>query len=142
MVDLSNACQIYDYQHVSTCNNDRHHFTIDRFPGRPEFSLWEFNNMTAYALVGEYNFRQGTRINPFVGLAAGLGKKKYIGLEDMYSESFELNEGSACFISLRAGIEVFYHVRVNLQLNLTEKAYNTSAMTVALVLGGRPKKTK
>lgn len=142
MVDLSNACRIYDYQHVLTCPDNRHHSTIERFPGRPGFSLWEFNNTTAFAIVGEYNFRQGTKINPFAGMAAGLGRKKYIGAEDISDDRFEKSEGSAFYMSLRAGVEVFYHFRVNVQLNFTQKGYNTSAMTVALVIGGRPKKLK
>ena len=43
------------------------------------YDRWQSNRTLALAITGEYNFRQGTKINPFAGAAMGVAFNDVVG---------------------------------------------------------------
>lgn len=88
----------------------------------------------ALALTGDYNFRQGTKINPFVGAAWG------VAFNDVVGDKYFPSEGTSMLFAPRVGVELLYHIRLMAQFNISRKGYNNFSLTIGFVLGGRPKK--
>lgn len=116
MLDLSTARR--GYEHLYNDGYDR----------------WQSNRTLSFALTGDYNFRQGTKINPFVGTAVGVAYNDVVG--DKYFPS----NGISMVFSPRIGVEFFYHLRISAQLNLCRKGYNNLSVNLGLTFGGCPKK--
>ncbi len=81
------------------------------------------NHFLAFAGCGDYNMRQGKRVNPFVGAALGV-----------------VTTGTSMLFAPRIGVEFFRHLRLMAQFNVCGKAHNNLGITIGLVVGGRPKK--
>lgn len=95
----------------------------------------EQNNRTlAWAIVGDYNLRQGIKVNPFAGLGIGAGFNDVVGVA-AYPTS-----GVAPVFIPRIGIELIRHIRVTVSANITRRGYNNLSITIGGVIGGRPKK--
>ena len=116
MLDLSTARR--DYEHLFNDGGDR----------------WQSNRTLALALTGDYNFRQGTKINPFVGAAWG------VAFNDVVGDKYFPSEGTSMLFAPRVGVELLYHIRLMAQFNISRKGYNNFSLTIGFVLGGRPKK--
>ena len=116
MLELSTARRGYDHLY-----NDGH----DR---------WQNNRTLAIALTGDYNFRQGKKINPFIGTALG------VGFNDVVGDKYFPTNGTSMFFAPRVGVEFLYHFRIATQCNLCRKGYNNLSLTLGLAVGGRPKK--
>ncbi len=96
---------------------------------------WLQNNRTlAFALVSDYNFRQGYKVNPYVGIAAG------VGINDHVYSTYVPSGGWSLICAPRVGVELLYHIRLATQLNFSRKGHHNAALTLGFVLGGRPKK--
>lgn len=80
-----------------------------------------------YGLTGEYNFRRGRDVNPFVGLGAGVDN---------------LTDDSKCYAFARPkiGVELFHHIRINASVTITERHATGWTLSVGFVFGGRPRK--
>ena len=115
MLDLSTACR--SYSHLFDSGSD----------------MWQTNRTLALAATGDYNMRQGTKINPFVGIALGIGMNDVVG-DNLFSESYT----SFIFVP-RIGVEFLSHIRLMAQLNISRMGYNNLSITLGLVLGGRLK---
>lgn len=96
--------------------------------------LNQTNRSLALAFVGNYNLRQGTKVNPFAGLALGLC------FHDVVGEDFYPHRGNSIFVAPRIGIEFLYHFRLMTQMNISRVGFNNAALTLAISFGGRPKK--
>ncbi len=96
--------------------------------------LWQSNRTLGLAFTGDYNFRQGTKINPFVGTALGVAFNDAVG--DKY---FPL-DGTAMLFAPRVGVEFLHHIRLTAQFNISRKGCNNFNLSIGFVLGGRPKK--
>ena len=116
MLDLSTARR--GYKHLYNDGYDR----------------WQSNRTLALAAAGEYNLRQGTKINPFVGTALG------VAFNDVVGDKYFPSKGSSMLFAPRIGIEFLYHIRLMAQFNICRKGYNNFSLTVGFVLGGKPKK--
>ncbi|MDE7179573.1 MAG: hypothetical protein K2N88_00015 [Muribaculaceae bacterium] len=93
------------------------------------------NRIIALAAVGDYNFIQGKKINPFVGVELGVAHN------DVQSDSFPTWGGSTSMLfAPRAGVEFVHHIRLMAKFNICRKGYNTFALSIGFVVGGRPKK--
>ena len=95
----------------------------------------EQNNRTwIMAATGDYNFRQGNRISPYIGCGLGYG----------YNQTTNAwiypSEGSSLVFMPRGGVEIAGFLRLMAEFNVCRKGYNNFALTVGFVLGGRPKK--
>lgn len=104
--------------------HDGHSFTADN------------NNRATYFLVtADYNFFQGKKVNPYVGVGMGFSVNDPL---DCYYDS----HGSTDFcFSPRVGVELLYHIRVAAGMIFTRKPYSGFFATVGFVIGGRPSKT-
>jgi opacity protein-like surface antigen len=87
------------------------------------------NTIGAYS---HYNFRQGQKVNPFVGLG--------IGYSDCDFES--KSRGSHASIMPGVGIELRSRWRLCADFEIVRRGFNNFAFTVGYVFGGRPKKAK
>lgn len=118
MLDLSTARR--GYEHLFNDGYDR----------------WQSNRTLAIAAVGDYNFKQGTKINPFVGTAIG------VAFNDVVGDEYFPSKGTSMLFAPRIGVELLYHFRISAQFNICRKGYNNVSVNIGFVLGGRPKKTK
>ena len=116
MFDLSTARR--GYEHLYNDGYDR----------------WQNNRTLAFALTGDYNFRQGTKVNPFIGTGIG------VAFNDVVGDKYFPSKGTSMFFSPRVGVEFFYHFRVSAQCNLSRKGYNNLSISLSLIVGGHPKK--
>lgn len=116
MFDLSTARR--DYEHLYNDGYDR----------------WQNNRTLGLAVTGNYNFRQGTKINPFVGMAMG------VAFHDVVGDKYFPSKGTSMLFSPRLGVEFIYHIRLMAQFNICRNGYNNFSLSVGFVLGGRPKK--
>lgn len=101
---------------------------------REGFDYWQNNRSLVMAVLGDYNFHNGTKVNTFVGAALGVAKNDVVGDECFPSS------GNSLYFAPRIGIEFLYHIRLMTQLNLCRKGYNNLSISIGLVLGGRPKR--
>ena len=95
---------------------------------------WQGNRTLSLALTGDYNFRQGTKINPFIGTGIG------VAFNDVVGDKYFPTKGTSMFFSPRVGVEFLYHLRISAQCNLSRKGFNNLGVSLGLILGGRPKK--
>lgn len=116
MLDLTTARR--GYEHLYNDGADR----------------WQNNRTLAFALTGDYNLRQGRKINPFVGTAVG------VAFNDVVGDKYFPTQGTSMIFAPWIGVEFVHHIRLTAQFNLCRKGYNNFGLTVGFVLGGRPKK--
>ena len=116
MFDLSTARR--GYEHLYNDGYDR----------------WQNNRTLALALTGDYNFRQGTKVNPFIGTGIG------VAFNDVVGDKYFPSNGTSMFFAPRVGVEIFSHFRISTQCNLCRKGYNNLSLNLSLIIGGRPKK--
>lgn len=97
--------------------NDRYHYS---------------NRVVSVAAVGDYNFRQGRKINPFAGIGFGAG---------FYDQPVE-NDISGCLpvIIPRVGVELVHHIRLTASFHIIRNGFNAFDVSLGFVIGGRPKK--
>lgn len=97
---------------------------------------WEQSNRSInIALVGDYNFKQGSKFNPYIG--AGLG----ISFYDAINEVLYKSSGTTFVFRPRIGIELFRHLRVGIFSTINRAGYNNMGFSIGAVIGGRPKKS-
>lgn len=113
---------------LSTARRDYAHLYNDGY------DRWQNNRTLALALTGDYNFRQGTKVNPFIGTGIG------VAFNDVVGDEYFPTNGTSVFFSPRVGVELFYHLRISAQCNLCRKGYNNLSIGLSLIIGGRPKK--
>ena len=116
MLDISTARRDYNY----LFNNGNDH--------------WQSNRTVALAATSEYNLRQGTKINPFVGAALG------VAFNDVVGDEYFPSNGTSLLFAPRIGVEFVHHIRLMAQFNICRTGYNNFSLTLGFVLGGRPKK--
>lgn len=116
MLDLSTARR--GYEHLYNDGYDR----------------WQNNRTLGLAATGDYNFRQGTLVNPFVGMALG------VAFNDVVGDRYFPSKGTSMLFSPRLGVEFLYHIKLMAQFNICRKGYNNLSLTLGFVVGGRPKK--
>lgn len=116
-------------------------FAIDITTAIYEFdygAYWlEQDSRTVFmGFTADYNFRQGGKVNPFVGMGVGLGLHNAV--EDVTDDP---NDRTATvMIAPRVGVELWRHLRLTLTANLSCKYYNNLSLTIGYVIGGGKKK--
>ncbi|MCM1355616.1 MAG: porin family protein [Staphylococcus sp.] len=91
----------------------------------PEGTFW--TSSTNFALVGDYNFRQGASVNPFVGAGLGMSFR-------------DADRGCGPVFMPRVGVELWSHLRLTLSYEVNRKYYNGFSFTVGWAIGGGAKK--
>lgn len=87
----------------------------------------------SFLLTGAYNFRQGHKVNPFVGV--GFGPSIYWGTE--YLDNID-HQWTLC-VNPHIGVELWSHLRITLEALVMRKGFNRCALTIGFVIGGRRK---
>lgn len=101
-----------------------------------EYDRNQSNRTVFLGSTVDYNFHQGGKVNPFVGLGFGYGG--HVALVDAIDET---NDGrSTAMVVPRIGVELWRHLRFTLAANLSCKYYNNLSLTVGYVIGGGKKK--
>lgn len=110
------------------------HIDMTDHPG----GYWSQTNRTlAYGITGDYNIRQGYKVNPFVGIGIGGGSIDQVGSSNCHTVSAK----NAFVFMPRAGVELFHHIRLTAHCMIVRHGFHTAALTIGFVIGGRPKKT-
>ncbi len=115
MLDISTACR--DYNYLFNHGNDH----------------WQSNRTVALAATSEYNLRQGTKINPFVGAALG------VALNDVVGDEYFPGNGNSLLFAPRVGVEFLYHIRLMAQFNISRKGFHNFSRTLGFIIGRRTK---
>lgn len=95
------------------------------------------NCMPLVALTGDWNFRQGKKINPFAGLAMGITAATWDS-----GMSFPVEHKNYPVFIPRIGVELGYHFRTHLDINIVRTSFSNVQLAVGANIGGRPKKQK
>lgn len=94
------------------------------------------NRIWAYGITGDYNFKQGYRVNPFVGMGVGIAS-----LDQEGDSKYKNITSTETFVFMpRAGVELFHHIRLTAHCMIVRRGFHTAALTIGFVIGGRPKK--
>lgn len=101
---------------------------------KKDLSAIQTNRTMSALIMSHYNFNQGGRFNPFVGVGVGAG---YCDIVD--SVLFPAHGWYPAFQPC-VGIEISTHARVSLQFNLSRKDFNNISLSFGAVLGGVVKK--
>lgn len=81
--------------------------------------------------VGDYNLRQGQKINPFAGLGFG------VSFNDVVSDKIYNTSGTSAVVMPRIGVEFFKCLRITVAPIINRKGYNTCMFTLGYTFGGR-----
>lgn len=102
---------------------------------KDSYSTTEQRNRTlVFGVASHYNFKQGTLVNPYVGL--GLG----VGVHDVVSgKTYDVDPYSLA-ISPRVGVELLRSVRIGAQAHILREGFHSVALTVGFSIGGWRKK--
>ena len=94
------------------------------------------NRIWAYGITGDYNFKQGYRVNPFVGMGVGIAS-----LDQEGDSKYKNITSTETFVFMpRAGIELFHHIRLTAHCMIVRRGFHTAGLAIGFVIGGRPKK--
>lgn len=105
------------------------------FRNEPEM-LEQDNRTTMIGFTADYNFRQGGKVNPFVGIGFGVGM--HSALIEVVDDTNDCSD--TALITTRMGVELWRHLRLMLAANLSCKYYSNVSLTVGYVIGGGKKK--
>lgn len=93
------------------------------------------NNRTLVSGVSAgYNFRQGSRFNPFASITVGYGNN------DVVDNSIYPVDGNSFAFVPKVGIELLSHIRLTAFCLICRPGFHTYGLTLGAVIGGRPKK--
>lgn len=84
-------------------------------------------------VVGDYNFSNGSKFNPFFGLGAG------ISLYDTVTDKIYPASGTGFGVMPRIGIEMFQRLRITATTLIVKKGYNNFGLSIGYTFGGRVK---
>ncbi len=94
------------------------------------------NRTISLMVVGDYNFRPYSTVNPYVGGGVGVGGTEAVlqAVESPRSEGFVSH--------VRAGVELWYHLRIGGQVLFGRSGYSNACFTLGFVMGGHPQHDK
>lgn len=104
---------------------------------KPDYNFHDDTYTTlGITYCSNYNFRQGYKVNPYVGAGLGYAYNYY------NYHSKEIDKNSFIFVP-KVGVELLYHIRFEASVILVcRKYFNCVNLTIGLVIGGRPRKSK
>jgi len=93
------------------------------------------NNRTlTLGVVGNYNFRRCSNVNPFAGLGIG------VGFNDAVGDVAFPSKGTSMVFMPRVGVEIWHLFRLTAYATICRTGYNCAGLTLEFSFGGRPKK--
>lgn len=115
-----------------------------KFDNNDGSSYNQHNTSLTARVVAHWNFNQGRKVNPFVGL--GIGAAWCHPSIDGYEPYFQTpvtNDAYAMMaaFSPRVGVEIWQRLNVALRANIIKKGFNSIDLSVGITIGGKaPKK--
>lgn len=110
-------------------------YKFNDYQGADDDWYWEQSNRSVNIIaVGDYNFMQGEKINPYAGVGVGLSINEAIN-EVIYDDS-----GASFVFRPRVGLELFHHLRISFFGTFNKRGYCNAGFVIGGVIGGRPKK--
>lgn len=110
--------------------------------------LCEQGSLMNLEVFYDYNFKQGTWFNPFVGMGMGYSRP-YYALVSIHDDVNTINymplaggEYSAMCFTPRMGFELFKHIRFTLSMTYIDKKASFYGFTIGGVVGGGTKIAK
>lgn len=104
------------------------------FPDLSKYDDDQTNRTLTIALTGAYNFMQGRKVNPFVGVGVGIGFMDCVG-----DRPYPV-EGVNAVVVPKIGVELWSFLRIYASSHIVRKGFNSLEVGIGFVLGGRPKK--
>lgn len=92
------------------------------------------NRTISLGVIGHYNFRQCSAVNPFVGLGVGVGFNESVADWSYYSK------GTSAVVMPQIGVEFWHLFRVTGYAMVCRKGYNCAGVTLGFSFGGRPRR--
>ena len=111
-------------------------FNMARYEPHGDSYQAQSDGVVYAAAVGDYNFRQGRKVNPFAGLGIG------VGFYDTTSGGLYNSNGTAAVFIPRIGVELVHHIRVTASMHILRNGFNTFDISLGFVIGGRPRSAK
>ncbi|MCF0198397.1 MAG: hypothetical protein HUK02_03615 [Bacteroidaceae bacterium] len=110
----------------------------------PEEGNVRYRNMTV-AVVADWNFRQGHRVNPFAGVGLGFARNRSCPIDaDMglnFSPKYHTDGTQyGAIVMPRVGVELFRHLRLMTTFNITRCHFHNATFTLGVAIGGRPRR--
>jgi hypothetical protein len=97
--------------------------------------IYYTNLLLALSLYSDYNFRRGTKLNPFVGLGACVGILDN-GYADQGTTSGDINQNGSFYICPRIGVDLSYHLRISSIIYVSHHSFNDKfTVTIGYVFG-------
>lgn len=94
----------------------------------------QVNRPGVVAFLSDYNFKQGGKVNPYVGLGVGISSNDVLN-----DKIFDDEESCSLAFVPRIGVEFIHRLRLTLSSNITKKGYHNLSLTVGFVIGGSKK---
>ncbi len=101
--------------------------------GRYNYNLNQNNRTLTLGIVGNYNFRRCSSVNPFAGLGLGVGLNDVVGDVKYYSKD------TTFVVMPRIGVEFRQLFRMTAYATICRTGYNCAGLTIGFSFGGRTK---
>lgn len=99
------------------------------------YTAVQTNKTSVIALTGDWNFKQGSKVNPFAGLTVGYGSLHNLAQFEPYAHNT-----NHIVVAPRIGLELGYYFRTHLDLNIVRKGFSNAQLSIGANIGGHPKK--
>lgn len=98
-------------------------------------SSWsQINRTVSFGVIGHYNFRQCSAINPFAGLGIG------VGFNESVADVIYYTKGTSAVVMPQIGVEFWHLFRLTGYAMVCRKGYNCAGITLGFSFGGRPRR--
>ena len=135
--DIGVMSGVYEFDKDKTTNGER----------------WKSDDSNSYiALTGHYNFSQGCKLNPFVGMGVGLGINSTSELEELNVIIGGISTGlfflpmreynTAMVFIPRAGIEAWGVLRLTGEVYISSSRLSGASLSLGVVFGGKKKRVQ
>lgn len=101
--------------------------------GSYSYEATQNNRTLTIGVVGNYNFRRSSKVNPFAGLGLGVGFNDVVGDVTFFSK------GTSLVVMPRVGVEFWQLFRLTAFATVCRTGYNCAGLTLGFSFGGRPK---
>lgn len=101
-----------------------------------DLNIEQSNRSANFIIVGDYNFKQGSNFNPYIGCGVG-----YSLCDVVYEVAYEYS-GTKFVLRPRAGIELCRHFIVGAFADINRKGYSNMGISFGAVIGGGKRRHK
>ena len=100
-------------------------------------SNYQNNRTCGIGLSTAYNFRQGSRVNPFAEIKLGYAINDVVG-----RHRYDYGRKTGVFFSPVVGVELLSFLRVSGFADISRKGSHSAGLSLGIVVGGHKKKDK